>query len=61
MISDLELLQILFDYSTQHGHLPSLVELEIKTGKSKSDLVQSLEALEKVIIFCGKIKHPQKT
>ncbi|RPE03315.1 hypothetical protein EG487_14640 [Paenibacillus polymyxa] len=60
MISDLELFQILFDYSTHHRHLPSLVELEIKTGKSKSDLVQSLEALEKVIMFCGKIKHLQK-
>ncbi|MDU0330992.1 hypothetical protein RW092_12430, partial [Paenibacillus sp. 3LSP] len=47
LLSDLErkLLRILYNYSTQRHHMPTMVELEIKTGRSKQDIYAGLRVL----------------
>lgn len=47
MLSDLErkLLRILYNYSTQRNRMPTIEELEAKTGKSKQDLYDELRGL----------------
>lgn len=54
MLSDLErkLLRILFNFASQRHRMPTISELEIKTGKSKQDIFAGLRGLvEKEYIF----------
>ncbi|MUG24338.1 hypothetical protein GNQ08_18320 [Paenibacillus macerans] len=47
MLSDLErkLLRILYSYSTQRKRMPTIGELEIKTGRNKQDIFAGLRGL----------------
>lgn len=47
MLSDLErkLLRILYNYSTQRHRMPTLVELENKTGRNQRDIFDGLRGL----------------
>lgn len=47
MLSDLErkLLRIMFNFSTQRHRMPTLVELEIKTGRNQHDIFEGLRGL----------------
>ncbi|MNW62195.1 hypothetical protein D3C74_403130 [compost metagenome] len=54
MLSDLErkLLRILYNFTTQRNRMPTIEELEIKTGRSKRDLFAGLRGLvEQKYIF----------
>ncbi|MDO7908408.1 hypothetical protein Q5741_18570 [Paenibacillus sp. JX-17] len=58
MLSDLErkLLRILFNYSAQHRHMPSMQDLTSKTGKSKAEIMEALKGLEKSIYIAWENK-----
>ncbi|GAB6990101.1 LexA family transcriptional regulator [Paenibacillus pini] len=49
MLTDIErkVLRILFNYSSGRRRLPSMHELEVKTGKSKGEITHYLLELEK--------------
>lgn len=47
MLNDMErkLLRILYNFSTQRHRMPTIRELEIKTGRSKQDIYAGLRVL----------------
>lgn len=47
MLNDLErkLLRVLYNFSTQRHRMPTIRELEIKTGRSKQDIYAGLRVL----------------
>ncbi|MNW55622.1 hypothetical protein D3C74_333010 [compost metagenome] len=49
MLSDLErkLLRIMFNYVSQRHRMPTIGEIEIKTGRTRSDIYEGLHGLVK--------------
>ena len=47
MLDDLErkLLRILYNFSSQHGRMPRMPELQQKTGRSREDITGALRTL----------------
>ncbi len=55
MLNDLErkLLRILYNFSSQHGRMPRMPELQQKTGRGREDITGALRTLvEQQYILC---------